>query len=301
MNVPKYNELYKPLLQCLADAQPHSYKDIRAQLAQLLHLSATDINELLPSGRQTFFANRIGWASTYLKKAGLIESPKRGFLQITTDGKEMLSNHPDQLNNVYLQQHFPTFAAFISTQNSDSADVNNNLTSSETPDDLLENAYSSINQKLSDDLMTEIMKLDPITFEKMVLDLLGKMGYGRFSRLTTPASNDEGIDGILMEDKLGFNLIYIQVKQWKSDHIVSRPDIQSFAGALVGKNGNGLFITTSSFSQPAIDYAKKCRIILIDGKKLTQYMIEYNFGVHTKKIFEIKEIDSDTFDSYQEL
>jgi len=166
--------------------------------------------------------------------------------------------------------------------------------------DIFEEAFKKINRSLQDELLNEVMKLSPRAFEKLALDLMAKMGYGTFenSARTTSVTNDEGIDGVIMEDKLGFDLIYVQAKKWDEDHTVGRPEVQAFVGAIAGKGGKGLFVTTSKFSKQAIEYAAKQHIILIDGEKLTGYMIEYNFGVSEKKIFTIKGIDTDTFNDY---
>lgn len=169
-----------------------------------------------------------------------------------------------------------------------------------TPDEIFEESFKQINSSLADDLLSEVMKLSSGAFEQMVIDLLYKMGYGAFenSGKTTSLSRDGGIDGIIMEDKLGFNLIYIQAKKWDLKNTISRSNIQSFVGAISGKKGKGLFVTTSKFSDEAIKYANEQHIILIDGEKLTKLMIEYNFGVNVKKVFEIKAIDLNIFEEY---
>lgn len=299
MSVPKYYEFYKPILECLSDQKSHTTKEIRTQLIQMLQLSEEDINLLLPSGRQTYLANRIGWASTYLRKAGLIENPAKAVLHITAEGLRVWKENPINLDNTFLRR-YESFRTFTNTST-----ISNNIPDvderQETPDDIFENAFEKINQNLSDELLNEIMKISPTAFEKMVLDLMAKMGYGTFARMTTAVTGDEGIDGIIMEDKLGFDLIYVQVKQQSEDHPVGRPDVQAFVGAIAGKGGKGLFVTTSKFTRQAIDYAKNQHIILMDGEKLTKYMIEYNFGVSPKKTFEIKAIDSDVFDDYQDI
>lgn len=301
MGVPKYYEFYKPILQCLSDQKNHTSKEIRTQIIQILNLSEDDINELLPSGRQTYLANRIAWASTYLRKAGLIENPTKAVLRITTEGLRVWKENPTNLNNTFLRR-YESFRTFTNiSDNTSTNNISDVDERQETPDDIFESAFEKINQNLSDKLLSEIMKISPTAFEKMVLDLMAKMGYGTFARMTTAVTGDEGIDGIIMEDKLGFDLIYVQVKQWAEDHPVGRPDVQAFVGAIAGKGGKGLFVTTSKFTRQAIDYAKNQHIILLDGEKLTKYMIEYNFGVSTKKTFEIKDIDSDVFDDYQDI
>ena len=171
-----------------------------------------------------------------------------------------------------------------------------------TPDDQLEDAYKQINASLASDLLSEVLKISPYTFEKLVVDLLSKMGYGTvaYGSHATVASGDDGIDGVIMEDKLGFSLIYMQAKEWAPDRVVGQPDIQSFVGAIAGKHGDGLFVTTAKFSQKAKDYANAHHIILIDGERLANLMIEYNFCVSTRKTFEIKAIDTDALAEYQD-
>ena len=302
MSIPKYYEMHVPFLLCLKDGNTHSTSEIRTYIKNYFNLAENDIAEILPSGRQTVFANRVGWASTYLKKAGLIASPARATFIITDTGKHVSENMPEVIDVKYLSQ----FEAFHSFKNVESG--NEQITSittdeADTPDDTLETAFAQINNSLADDLLAEVMKLSPTAFEQMVLDLMKKMGYGTFANAakTTATSGDEGIDGIIMEDKLGFNLIYIQAKHWSDDHVVGRPEVQAFVGAISGKGGKGLFVTTSKFSKQAIDYAKVQHVILIDGFKLARLMIEHNFGVSTQKTFEIKAIDNDVFFDYQDM
>ncbi len=299
MSIPKYHEMYRVFLSCLADEQIHSMKEIRADIAGTLQLQKTDLAEVLQSGKNVF-ADRVNWTATYLKKAGLVESPKRGMVSITKEGLNVLQNPMIEIDNTYLLK-YKSFQAFVrkeQKQNTVPA-----VLSEETPEDALEQAYQKMHIQLADDLLREVMDLSAIAFEKMVIDLLLKMGYGTFPEAgsTTKASNDEGIDGVIMEDKLGFNLIYIQAKKWDLESTVSRPQIQAFVGAIAGKNGKGLFVTTAKFSKQAIEYAKKQHIILVDGKKLADLMIEYQFGVSEKKVFSIKAIDTDVWNEYQEL
>ena len=301
MAVPKYYEMHKPMLQFLADGDVHTLKEIKAYLAKFFHLTDEDLSLPLPSGRQTYFSNRVGWARTYLKKAGLLEVTAKCSFRITEEGKKVVTENPDTIDRAYLMR-YPSFRSFVSTSSQEKNESSTTEDESETPDDAFENAFKKINQSLVDDLLSEVMKLSPVAFEKMVLDLMAKMGYGTFANATTTTAitGDAGIDGIIMEDRLGFDLIYVQVKRWGQDHLVGRPDVQSFVGAIAGKGGKGLFVTTSKFTKQAIDYAKNQHIILMDGEKLAYYMIEHNFGVTTKKTFEIKAVDSDLFDDYQD-
>ena len=303
MAVPKYDELMKPLLVAVQDGEVYKMKDVTSMLAQQLNLSAEDLAELLPSGRQTVFKNRVGWAKTYLKKAGLLDSPARATIVITGAGKKVVADNPEKIDSKYLEQFpFVDFTSAPKTQDGGVTPPAVPQPTDLTPDDQLEEAYKQINASLASDLLSEVLKINFYTFEKLVVDLLSKMGYGTvaYGSHATVASGDEGIDGVIMEDKLGFSLIYVQAKEWALDKVVSRPDIQSFVGAIAGKHGDGLFVTTARFSQQARDYAETHHIILIDGERLANLMIEYNFCVSTRKTFEIKAIDTDALAEYQD-
>lgn len=305
MPIPKYDELMKPLLLEVKDGKDYTVKQIRALLASRLNITADEMLEMLPSGRQKVFDNRVGWAKTYLIKAGLLNSPARGIVTITDAGRKVIAENPDKIDKNYLDR-FESFKEFIdeSTVKESEGTLRSTDTQTDlTPDDQLENAYNQINASLTSDLMSEILKISPYTFEKLVVDLLAKMGYGtlQYGSHATAASGDDGIDGIIMEDKLGFSLIYMQAKQWAVDKVVGQPEIQAFVGAIAGKHGDGLFVTTADFSQKAVDYADNHHIILINGKKLTSLMIEHNFCVSTRKTFDIKDIDTDMLAEYQDM
>lgn len=301
MELPRYYEMHKPFLEYLKDGKLHTLKELKQHVSGYFNLTDEALSELLPSGRQTVFVNRIGWARTYLKKAGLIDSPARASFVITKDGLDVLKDCPPVIDSQYLMK-FASFREFqsgsLDEQSNDSV-INGKA---DTPDDTFEDSFRKINESLADDLLGEVVKLSPIAFEQMVIDLLSKMGYGAFENAgkTTAITGDEGIDGVIMEDKLGFNLIYIQAKKWDLDSTVGRPDVQSFVGAISGKGGKGLFVTTAKFSKQASEYAKHQHIILIDGEKLAKLMIEHNFGVTVRKVFEIKVIDTDVFNEYLE-
>lgn len=210
MSVPKYFEMHKPTLKFLSDGKVHSAREIKEYLIDCFHLSGEDIMLLVPSGRTTYLSNRAGWARTYLKKAGLIESPSRGKFIITAEGRKALSESPDVIDSDYLMK-YDSFREFQSmTQPYDEGIQKGERDVSETPDDILERAFKQINDNLADEILSEVMKLSPAAFEKMVMDLMSKMGYGTFENaaFTTCVTGDEGMDGIIMEDKLGFNLIY---------------------------------------------------------------------------------------------
>lgn len=304
MAVPKFDELTKPLLEVIKDGESYTIKDVTTMLAQRLNLSSTDLADMLPSGRQTVFKNRVGWAKTYLLKAGLIESPARATIRITAAEKKVVNDNPDKIDTKYLEQ-FPSFVNFISAAGQSDSDGSAQATpqpSALTPDDQLEDAYEQINASLASDLFSEVLKISPITFEKFVVDLLSHMGYGAlaYGSHATVASGDDGIDGIIMKDRLGFSLIYMQAKKWAPDRVVNQPEIRNLVGAIAGKHGDGLFVTTAKFSQGAKDYAKNQHVILIDGERLVKLMIEHNFCVTTQKTFEVKKLDTDALAEYQD-
>lgn len=308
MPVPKYYEMQRPFLEALKDGNQRTLKDIVNFIVEYFHLSADDTAEMLPSGRQSVVRNRAGWASTHLKKAGLIARTARATFKITDRGVEALRSGPEIIDDKYLMQ-FDGYREFINAPlPADAAQPSGTLPSAEsdhenqTPDEILETAFDELNSQLADDILHEVAKLTPTAFEQMAIDLLHKMGYGAFENAgrVTAASHDDGIDGIIMEDRLGFSLIYIQAKKWDADSTVGQPELQKFVGAIAGRGGNGLFVTTAKFSQKAVDYASRQHIILIDGAKLARLMIEHNFGVRVKRVFEIKDIDTDTFNDYSD-
>lgn len=302
MAIPDYQEFMLPLLRALEDGKEYNLKDIYNILADKCSLSTEEKEERLPSGKQLVFHNRIGWASTYLKKAKLIESVKRGVIRITEKGLQLLSTNPRALNNKTLEQ-YPEFIEFkqSSTTNSEKQVSSDTSESSLTPTEQIDSAFKSINLELIDELLDTITKCSPLFFEQLVVELLLKMGYGGYREdagIPTQYTNDGGIDGIINEDPLGLDTIYLQAKRYSRERSVGRPDVQSFAGALdMQKSRKGLFITTSRFSSDAIEYVNLIEksIVLIDGKKLASLMIQYNLGVTTKQAYEIKDIDTDYF------
>ena len=280
---------------------PHKSKEVRDTIATNLSVSDSERQEMLPSGRQAIFDNRVGWTRTYLKKAGLLTSPSRGVYQLTEQGKQVLDSNPDTIDNSFLAQ-FESFRQFMRSDSvSSKADIADDQ-NGQTPQDTLDFAYRQINHALADDLLSEIMKHPPAFFEKLVVQLLENMGYGgsvENAGLVVGQTGDEGIDGIIREDKLGFSLIYIQAKRWDRTSSVGRPEIQKFVGALAGQGANkGLFITTAQFTREAREYAKKqhtTKVVLVDGDTLAKLMIDYNLGVSTQATYQIKQLDSDYF------
>lgn len=295
MGLPKYYELYRPFLKALSDEKVHTLKEIKDYITKLLNLNEELLLERLPSGKQTIYDNRIGWARTYLKKAGLISSPQRAHLQITVEGQALLASGVN-ITDRLLAERYSEFADFIIGGKKIAKQKDNiEETILETPQETLERVFKNINKQLADDLLTEIMNQSATFFENIVVDLMQLMGYG--DGFVTKASRDDGIDGIINEDKLGFNLIYIQAKRWNPNTTIGKPEIQKFAGAMMGppKIEKGLFITTAKYSQGAKEFANAQHIILVDGQKLTELMIEYGLGVSVQNIYKIKRIDSDYF------
>ncbi len=296
MAVPKYNELYIPFLRALADGKVHTLKEIKETVADALQLTEDELSERIQSNRQTLIDNRLGWARTYLKKAGLLISEKKAHFQISEEGKHLLAEGVP-ITNELLAARYASFADFINYRSTPDAPTAQTPieNETETPQETLERVFQTINHQLSDDLLSEIMNQSYGFFENLVVDLMQAMGYGK--GFVTRASNDNGIDGIIHEDRLGFNLIYIQAKRLDPDTVITRPEIHKFAGAMMGppKVEKGLFITTAKFSQGAKEFADAQHIILIDGKKLTELMIEHEVGVSTQKTYSVKRIDSDYF------
>lgn len=302
MAIPDYQKMLLPILKYVGDKKECSFIELTQYLSQFFKLTPEEINRLIPSGvKQTVLQNRGAWAKTYLVKAGLLEYPCRGYLRITNRGQELLAENPQEINRKMLMR-FPEFVNFQSRkkegnneQDANTA-VNHELS---TPEESLEAAFQSLTNALSKDLVDKIKASEPEFFERLVVQLLVKMGYGGSINDAGQAvgrSGDGGIDGIIKEDKLGLDVIYIQAKKW--DGSVGRPEIQKFVGALHGKHARkGVFITTGSFSREARDYVSgiDSKVILIDGEEMADLMIEHNLGVSTIGAYEIKKIDSDFF------
>jgi len=293
-----------PLLQYLSDGKEYSNADIYDGLERQFNMSDEEKKEMLSGGKQRVFSNRLAWAKSHLKQAGLIDVVKRGFYKITPEGDKVLKTNPEKINVTYLMK-FPVFVE--SRHGKSGGNEKNNLegeqlrsyTMEKTPEEYIEFGISSLNQKLKQDIILSVKKSSPLFFEKLVIDVLLAMGYGgsrREAGKLTNKGSDEGIDGIINEDKLGLDVIYIQAKKW--DGNVSRPEIQKFAGALQGKKANkGIYITTSFFTKEAQEFVKSIasKIVLIDGNRLSELMVEYDIGVNTAQVFKLKKIDGDYF------
>jgi restriction system protein len=302
MAIPRYHEFMKPVLVLLNNDIQFSRSEIYSAMSDEFNLTDAEKEVWLPSKKQLVYKNRIGWALTYLKKAGLIDSTKKAYYFITPIGKKVVSENPVAIDNKYLQK-FDTFKAFIETSNGDElAKIIIDSPKDDSPQDLMDKSYSRILSALEDDILSEVVSQSPEFFEKLVVDLLLSMGYGGSqiqNGQVLGKSGDGGVDGVIKEDKLGFDKIYVQAKKWDINSTIGRPELQKFVGALSGQGAlKGAFITTAKFSKEAWDYAKNqhmYKIALIDGKSLAKLMIENNIGVSIETIYEIKKVDSDYF------
>lgn len=299
--IPKYDEMYKTLLKSISDGKEYKTGEYRDKVAQLMNISNEEREILLNSGGKKY-NTALNWTTVYLKKAKLIEAPKRGIIKITQRGLDLLATNPVVIDNNILK-NYEEFRVFLNPkENKENQDIKETSFEEETPQDVLEISFNKINEILQEEVLEEVMRKDSYFFESLVVKLLQKIGYGTLknSGIVTKKSNDEGIDGIINQDKLGFDSIYIQAKKWNKDSTVSRPEIQKFVGALAGQGATkGLFITTAKFSDGAKEYSQKqhaTKIVLIDGMELAKLMVEYNLGVSTEKVYEIKKIDSDFFE-----
>ncbi len=300
MSIPDYQSLMLPLLKQLGDQQQHPLSSVIDALATEFGLSDIERRELLPSGRQSILNNRVGWARTYMKRAGLLSSPKRGVLQITDRGIRVVKENPQRVDNKVLR-HFPEFLDFQKAKNELESDGEPAAVAERLdPQESIEESYQFIRKQLSAELLALIKARSPLFFEELVVELLLKMGYGGSRRDFGQAigkPGDGGIDGVIKEDKLGLDNVYLQAKRWADGQVGSK-EIQAFVGALHGRKAHkGVFITTSGFSQPARDYAQgiQDKIVLIDGQMLAELLIDHGVGVSTEATYEVKRIDSDYF------
>jgi restriction system protein len=306
--IPDYQTAMLPLLRLAADGREHRFREAVEQLATEFQLTDEDRSRLLPSGAQPLFNNRVGWARTYLKQAGLLSSSKRGVFQITEDGRALLAENPQKID-VSLLNRYAAFQAFASRRREKGDSINvreifapeqEGAPLEETPEDALAAAYGKLRRDIETELLDTVKAASPGFFERVVIDLLVAMGYGGSRQDAGRAigrSGDEGIDGIIKEDKLGLDVIYVQAKRWEGT--VGRADIQKFAGALQGQRANkGVFITTSQFASTAEDYVNtiSLKIILIDGANLARLLVDHNVGVTPVGVYELKRIDSDYFE-----
>jgi len=312
MAIPIFWEFFKPIMNALENGNVLTMEEIEKIIVPSMNLSGDEIKEMTAGGTRTKVKDRIYWGRSYLKQAGLIRFPKRGSSQITDEGKRVLGENPPQLDINYLKK-YESFRKFIGLDFSNNGGTVKTkesfaiLQSSQTPQDLMDTAFSEINSALRSEILNaltggeteDVSKEQANFFEKLVVKLLMKMGYGGAlagEGVVTKSTGDGGVDGIIREDKLGFSNIYIQAKCYSLNKKISRPAVQTFVGATARKDGKALFITTAEFTQDAKDYARDNNVVLVDGKKLADLMIEYDVGVSTVQTYNIKNIDSDFFE-----
>ncbi len=302
MSIPDFQSVMLPVLNCLTSGEIISKAEVFDEVSAFFQLSPEEKAELLPSGKQTIIKNRIGWAITYLKKAGLLKSPRRAHVQITELGKSVLANKPEKINVKFLKQ-YESFVKFHTAKpKASEPEIGLTQDQSDTPDEQLQQAYQSLNQSLAEEVLENVKQVSPQAFELLVVDLMIAMGYGgarKEAGQATKLTSDDGIDGIINEDKLGLDSIYLQAKRW--ENTVHRPEIDKFIGSLTRQGATkGVFITTSDFSQGAKDSVMglNLSVVLVDGHKLAELMIEYNLGVSIKETYQVKTLDSDYFDGF---
>jgi len=302
MAIPDYETVMLPIMKVLLDKTEWHIRDVMDQLAQKLGLSDEEKTRMLPSGNDVIFDNRVRWARLYLLKAGLIESPKRGFIKISNRGLTVLAKNPNKIDLKLLQQ-YSEFRKWKERPPTDKTEVPIDTTKTigeQTPEEALEYGYQQIRQNLVQQLLELVKDASPKFFEKLVVELLVKMGYGgsiKDAGAVVGGSGDEGIDGVIKEDRLGLDTIYIQAKRWENA-TVSGSELQKFVGALEVKRANkGVFITTSNFAKSAMEYVERIgkQVVLIDGEELAELMIDYDIGVSRTATYEIKRLDSDYF------
>lgn len=306
MAVPDYQTLMLPLLRAVRDGQGRRVSECVDLVANDLGLTQQDREELLPSGNQYVLANRINWAKTYLSKAGLLGSPGRGMTKITPRGENVLQSNPERVDNKYLTQ-FPEFNKWREDYKGKRQNAVNDAVEEiedvedTNPEEVIERTHALLQAELRTEILESVLGLPPAFFERLIVDLLIAMGYGGGRSEMGKAlgrSGDGGVDGIIKEDELGLDRIYVQAKRYDPDNTIGRPQLQAFSGSLDGFNASkGVFVTTSSFANTAVEFVDKIhkRIILIDGNRLAELMIRHNVGVRVKNTFEVKKIDEDYF------
>ncbi|MBI5647531.1 MAG: restriction endonuclease [Ignavibacteriae bacterium] len=298
MAIPDFQSIMLPLLRVAKDGVIRATKEYREKLALEFCLSEEELDAMLPSGVAPLFANRVAWAIVYLQRAGLLARPARGKYHITEAGRKVLSEKPEKINIKYLKR-FEVFNTWQNKSDLETGDSSVEPQQTATPEEILGAAYSTIRSQLATDILEQVKSMTPKFFERLVIDLLVAMGYGGTMQDAGKAigkGGDEGIDGIIKEDRLGLDVIYIQAKRW--DGSVGRPEVQKFVGALSGKHAQkGVFITTGSFAKNAEQYVAtiNTKVVLIDGKRLAEMMIDFDIGVATRATYRVKRIDNDYF------
>jgi len=297
MSIPDFQSMMLPMLEAIGDGKDHSNVEINKALAKQFGVTDEELQEVLPSGQSKVFVNRLGWAKTYLKRAGLLESPSRKVFHITSQGNAVLAKKPKKINIAFLKQ-FPSMDLHQKKKDDDEDKVSE--VTEHTPEEVLESSYQELRNALADELLEQVKKCSPHFFERLVVELLVAMGYGGSladAGQVIGKPGDEGIDGTIKEDKLGLDVLYIQAKRWNTT--VGRPEVQKFAGSMDGfKAKKGVMLTTGTFSKEAQDFVKHIdkKIVLIDGEQLAQLMIDYDIGVGTARTYMVKKMDLDYFD-----
>lgn len=304
MAVPDFQTLMRPLLKFGEGGVEIRTSDCVDDIACQFNLTNDEKEEMLPSGRQPLLLNRIHWARTYLGKAQVITSPRRGYFKITPRGLDLLKNGPDRITIKTLEQ-YSEFLEWRDVQSGNENKSNKPLINDDSQDksseEKLEEAHLELNSQLKADILQNLYDVSPAMFEKIIVDLLIAMGYGGGRAEMGKAlgkTGDGGVDGIIKEDELGLDVVYIQAKKHKIDSSISRPDIQSFAGSLEGFNATkGVFVTTAKFANTVEEYVNRIhkRIVLIDGSRLASLMIRHGVGVRVKNVYELKDLDEDYF------
>lgn len=301
MGIPEFQEFMLPVLAIFKDKKEHNTRECIETAIKHFSLKNEDIKLLVPSGKQTLVENRVYWSLTYLKKSLLLKTVRRGVYCITNRGIQLLSSNPHKIDRKLLSQ-YKEYRIFTNQETEDKIIIKDNCLENDkvTPEENIDTIYNRINDQIADDLLEIILERDGYYFERLVMDVLVKMGYGNFreeSKIMTPKSNDGGIDGIINQDRLGLDKIYVQAKRW--ENVIGRPELQKFVGALSERQSDkGIFITTSDFTKDAREYIEKVsqNIILINGERLAKLMIENNVGVQINYTYEIKKVDRDYFD-----
>lgn len=299
MPIPDFQSVMRPVLLSITDGSPKLMAEVLEDVCGHFQLTEDERAQRLPSGKQTYIKNRVGWARTYMKKAGLLTSPGKGLIQITDRGRKAMEDCPERITVRYLK-NYPEFLEFHTHTPSDQKTQPREADTNDTPDEQLQQAHTSLMDSLVDELLDTITAATPSFFEKLVVDLMLAMGYGgsrEDAGQATRYTSDGGIDGIIKEDPLGLDVIYLQAKRY-TEKVVGRPDVQGFAGALdMQRARKGVFITASKFSNDAREYVGliEKKIVLIDGQELAKLMIQYNLGIGIKEVYEVKQIDSDYF------
>lgn len=305
MAVPDYQTLMRPLLDAAATADTEvRMADISDVVANSLELRSDDVTELLASGSQTVFMNRLHWAKTYMQRAGLIKSTRRGYFEVTDLGKQLLLTRLDRIDNTVLSE-FEEFRDWRTKSNANEVKEDAKTVTvdkgSLTPEDLIAESYAEINDELKNEVLNRVLEASPLFFEKLIVNLLISMGYGGGQREMGQAlgrTGDGGVDGLVREDELGLDVVYMQAKRYALDNPVAIREIRDFVGSLEGFQATkGVFVTTSYFPKTAEEFISRVskRVVLIDGNALTQLMIRHNVGVRTKSTYEIKRLDEDFF------